>query len=258
MMQAVLYVGHGSRVDEACEQAVSFIEKCMNTISAPIQEIGFLELASPTIDDGIRRCVERGATRIAVLPLLLLTAGHAKKDIPLELEKIKEQYPDITIDYGRPLGVHEEIVDILIERIREKQETIGGDTRVLLVGRGSSDPDTTRDLGHIARLLSRKHPFQSVQTAYLTSAKPSFEEGLEQAQVAGNQQVFVLPYLLFTGILMKSMRKKIDEINTADQQFTLCEYLGYHPNLSKVVKARVEELIGSTGEEDHEQLPNYA
>ena len=48
-MKAVLYICHGSRIREANEQAISFIQQVMKRVDIPIQEIGFLELSEPTI-----------------------------------------------------------------------------------------------------------------------------------------------------------------------------------------------------------------
>ncbi|MGM2836781.1 CbiX/SirB N-terminal domain-containing protein, partial [Bacillus cereus group sp. Bce025] len=56
-MKAILYICHGSRLKAAKEEAVAFITSCMNRVEASIQEICFLELASPTIDEGFRTCV---------------------------------------------------------------------------------------------------------------------------------------------------------------------------------------------------------
>ncbi|WP_408006449.1 sirohydrochlorin chelatase [Pseudalkalibacillus sp. A8] len=242
-MQAILYIGHGSRVEEARNQAARFMQQSMEHQSVPIQEISFLELAHPTIEEGFQRCLERGATRIAVVPVLLLTAGHAKTDIPLELERLQMRWPDVQITYGRPFGVHMGIIDILVERIYEQQQPVN-DAMVLLVGRGSSDPDVKRDLRKIADLLHEKYPFKRVETSFLAAAEPSFEKGLELAEQFGHKQVFVVPYLLFTGILMKSMEKTIRKMIPADQEFILCKYLGYHPNLQKVVSERTLETLG--------------
>lgn len=253
-MQAVLYIGHGSRVKAGREQSISFIEKCMETIRVPIQEICFLELAEPAIEEGVRRCVQQGATRIAVLPVLLLSAGHAKKDIPEKLAEVKKRYPQIVFRYGRPFGVHEQIVDILSERICEKQQPVAGYASVLLVGRGSSDPDVKRDLQQIARLLSRKNSFDEVNIAFLTAAQPTFEKGLANALESNHRQLFVVPYLLFTGILMRDMEQEIGDLNASDGRLILCESLGYHPNLRDVVRTRVEEIIKETGE-NSDELP---
>jgi sirohydrochlorin ferrochelatase len=243
VMQAILYIGHGSRVKEAVDQAVNFIEQSIESVSAPIQEICFLELAKPTIQEGIKRCVQRGATRIAIVPVLLLNAMHAKKDIPIEIDKARRHFPEIRFDYGRPFGVHPKIIDSLIDRIYNRKITINKDAMVLLVGRGSSDPYVKRDLEQIANLLHQKHPFQRVETCYLAAAEPSFEQALDRAQELGHKQVFILPYLLFTGILMKSMERKVRDLTPPNQQFVLCRYLGYHPNLQDVLLERVSGTI---------------
>ncbi|MFC7395299.1 sirohydrochlorin chelatase [Scopulibacillus cellulosilyticus] len=255
-MQAILYIGHGSRVPEATRQARDFIEQCIKQISVPIQEICFLELAEPNILEGIERCVNKGATNIAVQPVLLLAAKHIKRDIPLELEKAKQRFPNISIHYGGPLGVHENIVDILAERIREKSPDKSKDAMVLLVGRGSSDPDIKKRMAQVAQMLQNKYRFQSVKVCYLTAARPSFKEGLEQAGSSGYSEVFVVPYLLFTGILMKDIQKEIDNLKSYQPNFTLCQYLGYHSKLKDVLLERVKELIPELGGKVHDPLSN--
>jgi sirohydrochlorin ferrochelatase len=248
-MQAVLYICHGSRVKEACEQARFFVSQAMADIDVPIQEVCFLELAEPSIEAGLRVCVERGATRVAAVPILLLTAAHAKEDIPNELAEVKQNYPDVTLTYGEPFGVHDEIVSILLERIG--RERIAEDAMVLLVGRGSSDPDVKRDMGNIASRLQHTYPFQKVDICFLAAAEPSFEQGLEMALASGHKQVFVVPYLLFTGILMKKMERTIKKLGRGE--LILCDYLGYHPNLRKVLATRVQEAM-----EGEEYVPTYA
>ncbi|MDG4656859.1 sirohydrochlorin chelatase [Ectobacillus antri] len=236
-MQAVLYVCHGSRVKEANEQARFFTEQAMKLVDAPIQEVCYLELAAPSIAQGFATCVTKGATRIAVVPVLLLTAVHAKEDIPNELLHVKEQYPNVTVTYGRPFGVHSSIIDILLERIDVNQA--GEGARVLLVGRGSSDADVKRDMKQIAQLLKEAHPFQSVEICFLAAAEPRFEEALRTAATM-QTQLFVVPYLLFTGLLMKGMER---EVRRYGNHVVLCSYLGYHAHLQRILAERVSEAI---------------
>ena len=78
-----------------------------------------LELATPTIAEGIASCIQKGATAIAVMPILLLAAQHAKQDIPKEMAKAQKQYPYVKFTYGEPLGIHERLIDTLQARIIE-------------------------------------------------------------------------------------------------------------------------------------------
>lgn len=245
-MQAVLYVGHGSRIQAGVEEAVQFIENCQVLIDVPIQEICFLELASPSVDEGIAKCVERGATKIAIVPILLLTAHHANEDIPFEIEVGQIMYPDVEFTYGKALGIHPKIVDSLYDRVVEQQMPIDEEAQVLLVGRGSSDQAVKRDLTEIAQLLAEKYPFKQVEVCFLYGTTPSFHEALEQLQQTTQRQIFVIPYLLFSGILMNGIAKKIEQFSSSDQQIILCENLGYHKYVQDVLVERVHELLATS------------
>lgn len=245
-MDAVLYVCHGSRVVEASNQAIAFVQKLIKINGfGGIQEYSFLELSEPSIEQGFRKCVEQGATNILVIPLLLLTAAHAKKDIPEVLEQLRLQYPHVQLKYGKPIGVHDKMIEILSDKMKEatfyqKEEE---EILVLLVGRGSSDPDVKEDLGKIAFLMEERVQKVKVWDCYLTAAKPSFEEALILANTSSYRQVVVIPYLLFTGILMKSMEKTIGEWKTDNKNIELLSYLGYHPKIAEILIERIEELL---------------
>ena len=118
-MKAVLYVCHGSRIKEGREQAMEFVERCKRELSYPVQETCFLELSEPDIFEGIIKCVQQGAKEIVVIPVLLLAATHVKKDIPNELERIAREFPEVTLRMGSPLGVHDKLISIIAERVKE-------------------------------------------------------------------------------------------------------------------------------------------
>ncbi len=81
-MKAVLYICHGSRLKTAKEEAIQFITSCMSRIEATIQEVCFLELANPSIEDGFRTCVKRGATEIIAIPGFFISGRSCKKRYP--------------------------------------------------------------------------------------------------------------------------------------------------------------------------------
>lgn len=241
-MKAVIYVCHGSRVAAGREQAAAFIKKVMERVEVPLQEYCFLELAEPTIEAAFTKCVNQGATKIAVIPVLLLTAAHAKKDIPMEIKRVSKSFPHVEVRYGVPIGVNSKMIAPLVERITEIGEEISGQSMVLLVGRGSSDPDVKRDLGRIAHLLKEKTSVGKVETCFLTAVAPSLEEGLLTAGESSYKKVFVIPYLLFTGILMKHINKVI-ETHSYSKKFYLCNYLGYHTAIEDILVEQSYRLL---------------
>ncbi|WP_100331150.1 sirohydrochlorin chelatase [Bacillus xiapuensis] len=241
-MKAVLYICHGSRVKKGCQEALDFIERCKPLTDVKIQEACFLELAEPTIEQGFSRCVERGATEIIVFPFLLLEAGHAKKDIPAALSKVSAKFPKVRTVYKKPVGVHEKMIDILIERMTEKGVPVSREASVLIVGRGSSDPQTAADFQRIRQLFRSKTKLNDVNICFLAAATPAFSAELQRLSEKETKQIWVLPYLLFTGILMKKMEKDIQELSASTPVF-LCSYLGYHPHLCHVIAERIAEEV---------------
>lgn len=240
-MQAVLYVAHGTRVQQGIVEARQFIEGVKFHIPLDIQEIAFLELAEPTILQGIARCAERGATAIAVVPILLLAAQHAKEDIPQALAEARAQYPHIPITQGGVFGIHQKLIETLYTRITEQQVAILPEAEVLLVGRGSSDPDVTRDMGMIAQRLQQQYHFGRVSTCFLYGASPKFEDVVARLQERQVKQLFIVPYLLFAGLLRNGIQKKLQGLDTS--RIILCDSLGYSDRVGEVLIERVHEVI---------------
>ncbi|MER2191447.1 MAG: sirohydrochlorin chelatase [Solibacillus sp.] len=240
-MQAVLYVAHGTRVEQGIIEARMFIEGVKSYVPADIQEIAFLELASPDILQGIAQCVARGATKVVVVPILLLAAQHAKEDIPEILAQAREKYPQLPITVGQPFGIHDKLIDTLYARIREQQVDILPEAEVLLVGRGSSDPDVARDMGLIAERLQQHYTFTRVRTCFLYGASPSFEETIAELEQRNVKQLFIVPYLLFAGLLRNGIQKKLQDFDQS--RIILCDSLGYSDSVRDVLIERVHEVL---------------
>ncbi|MFC7440422.1 sirohydrochlorin chelatase [Laceyella putida] len=244
-MEAILFVGHGSRDAEGNRELLRFTEKMAPQFAEPIVETCFLELAEPDMGAGVKRAVERGATSIKVVPLMLFMAGHAKVHIPLFLHEAQAQYPHVRFTYGRPLEVDELILPILEARI---QQAAGAneaeETSILLVGRGSSDAGANSDLYKIARLLWERLNVPWVEACFIGVTDPRMEAGLERCVRLGAKRVVVLPYFLFTGVLIKRMEKMVRQFNeeSAGVHAEMVPYLGFDDGLVPIWQRRVHQL----------------
>lgn len=242
MKQAVLYVGHGSRVKEAQDKAISFMKSCMPLVKADIQEICFLELTDPSIEEGFETCVNKGATHIAIVPLLLLTAMHAKSDIPVEIEKVRARFPQVKVTYGKPIGVNQEVTKAVAARIEEAGYQ-GERGRILLIGRGSSDPDVKRDVFGIADDVRSLLPHAEVLPCFITACEPNYRDVLAQLSADDDVPVYLVPYLLFTGILMKEIESEAAQARKRLKDVRVCRYIGFHPHVKAAYIERVQETI---------------
>ncbi|MEL4024127.1 sirohydrochlorin chelatase [Lysinibacillus endophyticus] len=242
-MEAVLYICHGSRVKSACDEAVAFVERCKEVRQERILHHCFLELAEPTIFQGIQQCVEQGATKIRAIPVLLLTANHALIDIPKEINRAKQHYPQLEIQMGEPIGVHPLLIDLLVERLQQTNQEVTAGSKVVLVGRGSTNGRVKQDLSQIASNLGEKisHP---VEVSFLTGCEPYFSNKIATLDSINVDKVFIIPYFLFTGILIEGIRKTVEKVvGNHDCQFIICDYLGNSPVVVEALNERIEELV---------------
>ena len=253
----VLLIGHGSRDEEGNEEFLRFVDELQCSDPEQTFVACFLEFANPDIAAGIDACVERGATRVLAVPIILLAASHVKLEIPDELDEARHRYPQLEIVYGRNIGLHERLLDLLVERFHEltiqnNRPATGSphpdsegvhDMAIVLMGRGSSDPDANGDVYKIARILWERTGVSTVETCFTGITDPRLPTGVERAVRLGARRVIVIPYFLFTGVLIKRMTNLILELRQRYPQITLqmAEYFGLHDILREVVLDRVRE-----------------
>ncbi|WP_249593770.1 sirohydrochlorin chelatase [Peribacillus frigoritolerans] len=261
-MKAVLFVGHGSRLASGNEEVRHFIENMIPAMDGRfLVETCFLEFAAPNISKGIDNCVKRGATEVIVIPIILLHAGHSKLHIPAEIEDGKTKYPEVKFTYGQTIGVHHDVLTILTDRLEEAgfdTNSEHAETAILLIGRGGSDADANSDIYKISRLLWEKLNVKWVETAFMGVTDPHVDEGIERCIRLGAKKVVMLPYFLFTGVLMERMEDMLRGYQEQyhDREFILAKYFGYHPTLQNILQERVIEASEgkSSGARD---LENY-
>ncbi|MFP6605554.1 MAG: CbiX/SirB N-terminal domain-containing protein [Myxococcota bacterium] len=116
---AILLVDHGSRRAEANAQLESIAQQLRERDPERIVRIAHMELASPTIDEGLANCVEAGATEIVVHPYMLAPGRHSREDIPALAARAAAAHPGITVRVSEPLGVHEKLIDVVLSRVDE-------------------------------------------------------------------------------------------------------------------------------------------
>lgn len=242
---ALLVVGHGSRSEGATREFERLIA-IMRERGGMQVEGGFIELARPPISECVGRIEESGARVVSAVPLMLLAAGHAKNDIPATLVREKADHPSMTFHYGRALGVRPELLELMDERIRAVlgEEELQ-DTAVLVVGRGSSDPDANSDVAKISRLFFEGRPYPMVESAFVSLAPPDVRNGLDRLRRLGARRVVVFSYFLFTGVLEERIREESEEFarEQPDMDVRYAGYFGPDARIADLLFERYEEAV---------------
>jgi sirohydrochlorin ferrochelatase len=237
-VKAILYIGHGTRSKEGAEEAQSFIHRVMERISVDIQEISFLELTKPGIEEGFLRCINRGATEIIVVPLFLLAAGHIKEDIPQALSSLSKRFPTMHVNIRDPFGVQGEILDGIAELVKETVVDITPEDSILVVGRGSSDQSIHTAFAEITNGLKERLGIANVSVCYLAATEPRLEEGLETISDNTAGKIIVIPYLLFSGLLLKEIDQKVKMRQNLGQQIIHTGSLSKHRIIEDIIIER--------------------
>jgi sirohydrochlorin ferrochelatase len=232
---ALLVIGHGSRDAAGVAEYWRFVELVARTTDVPVGG-GFIELADPDLDTAIDKLVANGAEHVVGVPLVVLGAGHMKLDGPAALERARQRHPNVRFDYGRALGIHPLVLDVAADRIPRDVDA------VVVVGRGSSDPDANADLFKISRLLQDTTGVPIVEPAFVSLADPRVAAAIERCRLLGAERVAVVPYFLFTGVLVERICDQARAIGAVPHP-----HLGVDPRLVDLVLDRYREaLAGET------------
>jgi len=245
----VLICGHGSRNRLAVEEFAQMVEALRPKLAPMPVEHGYLEFARPILRDGLESLRQQGVTRVLAIPAMLFAAGHAKNDIPSVLNTFTAE-TGLPIDYGRELGVDRLMVAAAGARVRECLESNPSpvplvETLLVVVGRGSSDPDANSNVAKVTRMLVEGFGFGWGETVYSGVTFPLVEPGLRQLVKLGFRRIVVVPYFLFSGVLVSRIRQHTQRVaaDHPEVDFLSAGYLGQHPLVVDTFKERVEEVL---------------
>lgn len=125
MKENILLLGHGSPKKDAnnLDRVGTMLHGMLHAgCSEDCVKVAYLQFVEPGIPETIRECVEQGAKKIILHPFFLSAGMHVTKDIPGMIAEAQGLYPDVKFVYTEPLGVHEKLVHIVMERISAAEQ----------------------------------------------------------------------------------------------------------------------------------------
>ncbi|MDR8412103.1 sirohydrochlorin chelatase [Nonomuraea sp. 3-1Str] len=278
MKPPLLLIGQGSNDDADSAEFGRFVHRLRCRLDQHAADVsgGYLERATPRLSESVASLVARGHHRLVALPLSLSRVGE---EWPQALEAETRRHPTLMYDYGRPLGPDPRVLALLAERLKDAAtemprlrplEVVGGrfrqlravdapaaelqpghvepgDTAVVLVGEGSTDPAANAEIHRVSRLFWETHAydFMTVETAFVSVTPPGVPGGLERCRRLGAKRVIVVPYLLFAGGVLERVWAQALAYGAGhpDLDIRCAEVIGDCDTLADVVIDRYEEAL---------------
>ncbi|NLS96570.1 MAG: sirohydrochlorin chelatase [Planctomycetaceae bacterium] len=221
----ILVVGHGSR-DPGSNLPLPGLcrEVALRLRGTPVQPC-YLELARPTIDEGLTALSRRGVTRTIVVPLLLTAGRHVRFDIPSEVGRSLARLSNMLVCFTAHLGSHPQLVSIANSRLAE---TLDGrparlsHTKYVLVARGSRDPLVRGEVSRWAASRRFEDREADFLPCFLSLTQPTLDDGLQRAMADLPARIVVQPHLLYPGRLLSQIRSRVERLG---KQFPHIEWV---------------------------------
>jgi sirohydrochlorin cobaltochelatase len=256
---ALLLAAHGTRDQAGVDAFAALAERVGKLAAADGTRVagGFIELSAPALREAVADLAAASPGPVVAVPLMLSAAGHAKGDIPAALARERTRHPAVRFTYARPLGPHADLVNLLAKRVDAEGAS---PPAVLVVGRGSTDPDANADVVKTARLLWEGRDYPLAETAFVSLARPDVAEGLERcrllaaglpgaglpgAGLPGARRIVVARYFLFPGVLPDRVAEQAAAYAAAHPELDIryTDVLGDCDEIAALVYERYHEAL---------------
>jgi precorrin-8X/cobalt-precorrin-8 methylmutase len=119
-MESIILIGHGSPKKDANRLGViaDMLHRTLHPgCAGECVRVAYMEFAEPSIPEALDSEARRGVKKIIIHPFFLNAGVHVTKDIPEMIHDAEARHPGVEFVYTEPLGVHEKLVQVVIERI---------------------------------------------------------------------------------------------------------------------------------------------
>lgn len=116
---AIVIFAHGSSIESANDPVRRIAETVRIEGGFDLVEAAFLEQGRPDLTSAVAALVQKGATRIVVLPYFLTLGVHLQRDLPKLVEELGRAHIGVDIRVTPPLEGHPALRQILEERAYE-------------------------------------------------------------------------------------------------------------------------------------------
>lgn len=114
-MHAIILFAHGSR-DPLWHQPIQAVAQRIYALAPQsLVRCAYLELTEPNLLQVASELALLGATSLCVVPLFLGVGKHAREDLPLLIQQVKDAHPSMDVTCQRAVGEQDRLIDLLAD-----------------------------------------------------------------------------------------------------------------------------------------------
>ena len=180
-----------------------------------------------------------------ILPVFLFSSRHIKNDIPVVIAQAKSLFPYKKIDCADSMKSSGKIVELAKKRIFNSCFDLSSEDTLLVVGRGSSDPDSNAEFEKMVRLIGEACSLKYILSGVVGITFPRVEERLELISRLRPKRLIIFPYFLFHGRLIDQLWDVVDEFKKTHPWIEVIKSseLGLDKILISYFKEHVERIL---------------
>lgn len=221
-----------------------FADALSKRLQIPVQT-AYLEYADPSVGEAIQNGVtEHSPSHVIIIPIFLGASAAKKNNVWQIVAAAQERWPDVTFYYGKPLGVHSGVVDAYSQLLKLSGIS-GSDSALLVVGRGSRDPESNMEIYQMARLLWEKFQSSALEVAFTSHANPDIPTAIQWCLQSGLKRILIAPYLLYDLKLYQSIQSRLKQVQSIhpDIEMVVAPHLGVHEGILEAASERYRKAL---------------
>jgi sirohydrochlorin cobaltochelatase len=111
--KGIILCGHGSR-DPLWRQPIEAVAARLGQSHPQVPVVcAYLELQQPDMATAAAELAAAGVKQVTILPMFLGTGKHARADLPLQLERLRQAHPDVEFRLQLSVGEDPRVLDLL-------------------------------------------------------------------------------------------------------------------------------------------------
>lgn len=251
MKKALLIIDRGSKMKEVQEELRNTCELIKYKTDYSYVDFCFLEVIPPYIGEGIRKCIDRGADSITIVPYFLYPGMKLKDAVTQTATIIRQEDKKMVIT--KPLSYQPIISEIVLKRVNSLVVEKGLDIDkknlcLLLIGHGSSDKRAREAFLYTVNNL--KKIYRDVKFCFLELEPPNIEGGIKECLTTNPDTIVVVPYFLHKGIHIQ--KDILVDLTNAQEKYSfnslfISRHIGVDPAVIDLVITLAKEAEVKSG-----------